>query len=379
MKQTLLLMVLALGMCSTIGFAQEKKYHVEDDGFEWYLISQDGTEGAQDKYGRTILPVEYKSIFYSNGFFEVRSRNSYIESTSLLDQQGHLIVPEGYYPIHVLGEDNTRWIKVWDKDNHEGAYNIYGKCIIPISRKYVGVTRLGDKHGEKNVYYQCRHNGEYYKYGKFSICDASGKVVFTTSKEYRSIGLVRDKASGKYALVVLTDHWFFINMDERILWDPQCYTYSVEGSVFKIQKSKEGPWRNLTQQEKNKILFSADLLKGNTEYFAHASEYPMHKIGETPSSNSTASSNAGSNSNNNPGSGTTTVVVEHQHTPQPVQQWQACWACGGMGTMGCDNCGGSGYKYIGDRLHRCSRCNTRGEIPCNVCYGQKGQYITVYQ
>ncbi len=38
LKQTLLLMVLALGMCSDMGFAQKKEYHVEDDGFEWYKL-----------------------------------------------------------------------------------------------------------------------------------------------------------------------------------------------------------------------------------------------------------------------------------------------------------------------------------------------------
>ena len=47
--------------------------------------------------------------------------------------------------------------------------------------------------------------------------------------------------------------------------------------------------------------------------------------------------------------------------------------------MGCDNCGGSGTKYIGDNLRICSRCNGQGIIPCNVCYGNKGQYITVYR
>ena len=96
------------------------------------------------------------------------------------------------------------------------------------------------------------------------------------------------------------------------------------------------------------------------------------------SNSSTSSSNTSSNSNNS-NNKTTTVVVEHHHDPVPVQQWQACFGCGGMGTMGCDNCGGSGTKYIGDRLHRCSRCSGRGIIPCNICYGNKGQYITVYQ
>ena len=95
------------------------------------------------------------------------------------------------------------------------------------------------------------------------------------------------------------------------------------------------------------------------------------------SSSSTASSNSSSSSNS--GNKTTTVVVEHHRDPIPVQQWQACLACGGMGTMGCDNCGGSGTKYIGDRLHRCSLCNGQGIIPCRSCYGNKGQYITVYR
>ena len=377
MRQVLFLMVLAFGMCSAIGFAQKKEYKVEDDGFEWYLIlGQDFKQGAQDKYGNRIISAEFSSIIYTNGFFEV-ARDGFVESSSLLDIQGNLIVPEGcYYPIYVIGEGKTKYIQVSDRNNHEGVYNIYGKCIIPVSRKYVRVTQFGDQ-DEKSVYYLCQHSGGYYEYGKFSICDASGKVVFTTSKEYRSISLMRDKASGKYALAVLTDHWYFVNTDENMLWNPQCYT--IQGYEFKIQKSKDGAWRNLTQQEKNKILVSADLLKGNSEYFAHASEYPMHKIGEKPSSNSTASSNTGSNSNNNHGGGTTTVVVEHHRDPVPVQEWQACFACGGMGTMGCDNCGGSGTKYIGDRLHRCSRCNGRGIIPCNVCFGNKGQYITVYR
>lgn len=94
----------------------------------------------------------------------------------------------------------------------------------------------------------------------------------------------------------------------------------------------------------------------------------------TSSSTSSSSSSTSSNSNNR-----TTIVVEHQHTPQPVQEWQACFGCGGMGTMGCTNCGGSGTKYIGDRLHRCSRCNGQGIIPCNICYGNKGKYVTVYR
>lgn len=100
----------------------------------------------------------------------------------------------------------------------------------------------------------------------------------------------------------------------------------------------------------------------------------VKSIKEVTSSESSSGSKPSINGNS-----TKTIHVEHHRDPVPVQQWQACFACGGMGTMGCDNCGGGGTKYIGDRLHRCSRCNGRGIIPCNVCYGNKGQYITVYQ
>lgn len=98
-----------------------------------------------------------------------------------------------------------------------------------------------------------------------------------------------------------------------------------------------------------------------------------------PSSSTSSSSSSSSSNNNNSGNKITTVVVEHPRDLAPVQEWHACFGCGGMGTMGCDFCGGSGTKYIGDRLHRCSRCNGRGIIPCNVCYGNKGQYVTVYK
>ena len=115
-----------------------------------------------------------------------------------------------------------------------------------------------------------------------------------------------------------------------------------------------------------------DLYYSFTEYSSSSSS--------PSSSSSNSSSSSSSSSSFNSSSGTTqTVIVEHHRDPVPVQEWQACFGCGGMGTMGCDNCGGSGTKYIGDRLHRCSRCNGGGIIPCNVCYGNKGKYVTVYR
>ena len=371
MKQTIILLVLALGMCSVKGVAQEKEYKVEDNGFEWYKIRQGSLCGAQNKFGTTIIPAKFDWVFYSNGFFEVTRVAGDLSSTSLLDLQGNLIVPEGYYPILVLGEGKTKWIQVSDRNNHEGAYNIYGKCVVPVSRKYVRVTQLGSEKGEQNVYYLCQHNGGYYEYGIFSICDASGKVVFTTSKEYRSVSLMRDKSSGKYALGVLTDHWYFVNLDEKTLWNPQCYT--IEGSEFKIQKSKDGAWRNITPQEKNRILFSADLLKGNTDYFAHASEQPMQRIDQNGMS---SGGNNGTAWRQQSG-GTTTVVVEHHHDPVPMQVWKQCTGCYGSG-MCQSGCGGSGWftGYSGNST-RCIGCGGSGK--CQFCAGQGGHYEVEYR
>ncbi len=385
MKQKLLLMVLALGMCSAIGFAQEKEYHVEDDGFEWYKVSkyENGERyyGAQDKFGNTLIPTHYCYLHYTNGFFNITPERG-TSLSGLADKNGNLIIPTEYtLSVPMVGSQfpvpHISVIKVLaDNRKIEGIYDTYGRCIIPISRGYYRITMYGSKNGKNNILYLCQHT----KGGsKYSFCDATGKCVFTTSRTYEDCCLIKHPTSKKYALIAKTaGRWSFIDKDERTIWNANAISHNGEWPI-KIKTSENGSLRNLTQVESNKILFSANWLDGNSEYFAHASEYPMHKIGETPSSNSAASSNTGSNSNNNPGGGTTTVVVEHQYTPQPVQEWQACFGCGGMGTMGCDNCGGSGTKYIGDSLHRCSRCNGQGIIPCNICYGSKGKYVTVYR
>ena len=382
MKQKLFLMVLALEMLSISASAQTKEYQVEDDGFEWYKILQGSSYGALDKFESTIIEPKYINVSYQNGFFEVAKKENNTFCHGLTDVQGNLLVPEVYSLILVFGEGADKYIQVWDKNNYMGIYNIYGKCIIPVSRKYTRVFHSGEE--EKNIHYVCQHTGEYYEYGIFSICDASGKVVFTTSNKYRSIALMRDNKSGKYALGVLTDHWFFVNLNEKTLWDPRCYT--IHGSEFKIQKTKDGPWRNLNNQEKNRILFSADLLKGNRDYFAHTSEQNSQRAKQhealNPSISATTktnpSSSAGSStsgSSSNTGNSTTTIHVEHHRDPVPVQEWVQCTACWGSGN--CPDCAGSGTRYVGDNLRRCWRCGGRGR--CSSCSGQGGRYYTVYK
>ena len=316
MKQTLLLMVLTLVMCSINVSAQTKKYKVEDDGFEWYQITENEMEGAIDKYGNLIIPPVYKVVYYMNATMFGNTRSH------LTDKAGHFVCREDNYG------KKTRFI----------IYNRRGQVLLKTRNKYSDIYLTYHIPAKKFCFHVSIAEGEKRHYGIISRnCEDENPCV------YEDIS-----AANKYP----------------------------------IEVKQNGQWKKLSANQMNTLLMGFDFFKNNELYTEKISSLTWN--GSISSQNeslhgSTQSSNSSLNNNNSSGNNTTTVVVEHHRDPVPVQQWQACFACGGMGTMGCDNCGGGGTKYIGDRLHRCSRCNGRGIIPCNVCYGNKGQYITVYQ
>lgn len=103
MKRTLLLMILALGMCSINTSAQTKEFRIEKDGFEWFLVFQNGKYGALDYKGQNLLPIYFDNIKYNPGN----------------DGRGFEAEIGGY----------------------EGFYKIDGQCIISPERKYKSVCR----------------------------------------------------------------------------------------------------------------------------------------------------------------------------------------------------------------------------------------------
>lgn len=369
--------------------AQTKEYKVEDDGFEWYKLSKysDGHfyYGAQDKFGNTIIPIQkLGGLDYYKGYYRIHRGSGRYEKCGLVDKKGHLIIPMEYSDVACRTglEDN-----IYDFpylcvlcNGISARYNIYGKCLIPITREYSSIWLSGcyskpNRNNENSIYWLCRHKDK--DPSKYSFCDISGKEFFTTSRPYDNCKLIKHPTTGKFAIAVReseSNHWCLIDKDGNILL--QAYELFVYQWPMRIRITKEESIRNLTQTELNKVFFTADWLDGNTEYFAHAAEQSMQRFNQT---NEASGGNNGTAQQQQSSGTQKTVVVEHHRDPVPVQEWQACFACGGMGTMGCDNCGGSGTKYIGDRLRRCSRCNGQGIIPCNVCYGNKGQYITVYK
>ena len=374
----ILILIIAIFLVSGITAQNHREYKIEDDGFEWYHISRDEPGkgpfvGVQDKYGNTIIQQKYGLVKYEKGIFVVMSKDNL--QYGCLDIKGNIIVPTEYDFIMTsyIYKHEPMVINV-KKDDYYGVYDKTGKCLIPVSKRYKSIERMRDFRDETGdtEYYVCKT----VKKGKDKVVlyDASGKMFFESKNYYEFINVFPEK-SGRCALVEIdVNHVYsFINQFDEI-WKPSWASISG-GSYwvndFEVKTDKDNRPRKITQTEINKVCLSVNLIDRNKVYFANLEKSSSH-------TNSSVSNNS-STSNSNSGNNTTTIHVEHHHDPVPVQQWQACFACGGMGTMGCTNCGGGGTKYIGDRLHRCSRCNGRGIIPCNVCYGNKGQYITVYQ
>ncbi len=351
MKQTLLLMMLAFGMININVSAQTKKRasvkettttktrRVENNGYVWYSLHKGNLWGAQDIEGNIIVPIQYSDAEEDWGY------------------------------------ENVHYFRV-KKGDFVGAYTPNGFCVIPIEQHYTDV-KLYYEFGK--VYWVVKKNG-----GATGVLDAKGQVVIIPNELYTGFRIGHDNDGTYYfsarrgSIGSGFEGLYDLNGKEIIPADKYTFVFYNGGKPYAIlgygnnEKRIDLSGLSISQYTKYDYTLYGGLFSDNRSNFGNSSS------SSSSSSNSSSSSSSNSNSNNSGGS-TTTIVVEHQHTPQPVQEWQACFGCGGMGTMGCDNCGGSGTKYIGDRLHRCSRCNGQGIIPCNICYGSKGKYITVYR
>ena len=318
MKQkVLLLLVLALGMCGTAGFAQEKEYKVGEDGFEWYKVSRtvNGQEkyGAEDRYGNMIVPVEYDFMFYSS------------DDNPLLT---------GFKP---------------KKGKFQAWYSKSGKCVIPYSRGYTYIQKW-DK-DEFGTYYTCE------KPDGGSICDRNGREVVSVMVDGLSHISIHSWTNPDNEKV-----YYFLAFHVKKNGEEYYGHADANGRIIVPAESKLIPW----DLAKSRLTTTNNPLAGNRH----------ETLAEAEGRTQGGQNHPAAGQQQQQGGGGKKPIIKD---PVPVQQWQACFGCGGMGTMGCDNCGGSGTKYIGNSLYTCSRCNGRGIIPCNMCHGNKGQYVTVYR
>lgn len=309
------LMVLAMVMCSAMGFAQEKEYQVGEDGFEWYKVKKvvNGKQrvGAEDRYGNMIVPAEYVYIDYVDFW------SRFFDDPALAG-------------FHAAKQEGDAW------------YNKGGKCIVPYSRGYTYIhkTKGGNEFG---TYY------EFHKPDGCGILDKNGReVLFVKFNGSEIPGIRSIEKNGK--------NYYFIEF--LIEKDGKKFYGCADANENIIVEPKYGMSDAISLAESRVTTTNNPLAGNGHETLAEAEARPQGGQNKP-----VAGQQQGGN----------------HRDPVPMQQWQACMGCGGMGTMGCDHCGGSGTRYVGDRLRVCSRCNGQGVIPCNVCYGNKGQYITVYR
>ncbi len=362
MKQTLLL-VLALGMFCINMSAQTKKRtpvkkstttkpsitkerKVGNDGYIWYRLKIGNLYGAIDIDGNIIVPTQYNDIEYVNHgrgdhYFKVLKGDYYGVYTRL----GHIVLSTDKHFTHIemlVGKGKIAW-EVGFNGGRRAALDAKGNEVLPpyYEKIFFNSVYYGEDINRGPFYFIAKQNG------KWGIYDLDGNKVL--NHKYES--------------------------------DIDCYLYDFDGKGPSNLKEygEDGNKKRIQIRNKTRYNYTPfDDLYYPFQYTSLSNSSSSTSL--SPSSSSTSSSSfSSSSSSSNSGNNTTTIHVEHHHDPVPVQEWRACFACGGMGTMGCDNCGGSGTKYIGDRLHRCSRCNGRGIIPCNVCYGNKGKYVTVYK
>ena len=376
MKNFLLIMVLALGMCSIKMSAQTKKQSVTkhtttsrstnsqqggqimkfrqvgEDGYVWYKLKRGNLYGVRDSEGNDIIPIKYDEVNYickeEKGFHYFKVKEGKFEGA--FTREGTMVVSPNsrYWLIELEGASSPKidnggmvfWIAKKENDNTAIILDARGKYVIKLPEGCIW-AHLNSSFGDiKNMfsfaginYFQIEGSG-----AKIGIFDLDGNQI----------------APPIYNMCYLQD------------W----------GNTI----SKELDGKKTQEKIEYKCSTKFNYTPFESLYFAFSKQSLSPSSTSMNTSNSTVTSSSNRNSNNASSTGgTQTIVVEHHRDPIPVQQWQACWACGGMGTMGCDGCGGSGTKYIGDNLRRCGLCNGQGIRPCNICYGNKGQYITVYQ
>lgn len=366
MKQKLLLMVLALGMCSTMVLSQTtRECVVEDDGFEWYKTK--GTNGdqevygAEDRNGNILLPCVFGEIRYD--YYDERSWGAY---------GAGFIVRKPFKPRRSISERDC-----------VGYYLRNGKCIIPFARTMVVERKRTES--LMGTYYECVKLADRETDFRKVICDVNGKetIVFNNI-DYQNVDHLQFRQEKGVFYIQFTAYHLesgyghgLADGNGKIIVAPKSgqpeIVLSKNGQNFGFTDST-GKWISLAPvtSMSTKVNPLANNPKENPDATLLVSTQQPNNI-----SSSRTSSTRNNSSNSNSGKSTQTVVVEHHRDPVPVQEWQQCPGCYGSGQCPMVQCGGSGWYYVGDRVTTCSRCHGSGK--CTTCAGKGGHYITVYR
>ena len=164
MKRVYLLILALMASANIINAQVTKELYIEEGGFEWYHISNDDYEGAEDRNHKVLIPLskKYTNVDYNDGYFIVEYDYDYEGLYNLTGKE--LISVKRKYES-VMPVDDFILVEI---DNYEGACDLTGKEIISPKRGYDKVNKI-DNHYivEKN--------------GKEGACDLNGKEIVPTS------------------------------------------------------------------------------------------------------------------------------------------------------------------------------------------------------
>lgn len=341
-----------------------------------YRVGTKGNYALISNNRKVLLPPKYNAIgLMADNLIKFEDKSGY---WGVVNNNGIVLIPTTRQYLSIGNYDNSTKSFSFTKKGYKGYCNSGGK-ELSIIKILPTIDEIKTRGSYSSIVKLLNGKANFYKVSKgglYGLTDEEGKEVVPcemTALESAGTGYLRYKLNG---------FWGLMNYQGKILIDTdRGYTSIGDYKSFNKRFSYtmngyKGECNSLGQQI-SKIKVATQNPSTSVASSSSSSSSSSRTSSSSSSTSSTASSSSSGSSNS--GNSTTTIHVEHHRDPVPMQQWQACFACGGMGTMGCDFCGGSGTKYIGDRLHRCSRCNGRGIIPCNVCYGNKGQYVTVYK
>ncbi len=203
MKQTLLLIVLTLGMTETSFSKQltgvlpsnnsskvlKKTKQLESDGFIWYKIKGGNYYGAQNEKGEYIIPIKYDEINYvsspkeSTCFFKVKS-NNYLGSYSTngiysIKIESHFSSID-LHRHYVNGEYKDKIYWVVEKNGRKGIADAQGELVIGTLYDNIKMQRVSPHYMFDKPVNPKLSDAVYFKIekdGNYGISDLNGNII----------------------------------------------------------------------------------------------------------------------------------------------------------------------------------------------------------
>ena len=252
---------------------------IEEDGFVWYKLCENGLYGATDASGKTIIPIRYSDVTYrcqdvniykeESGYhyFEVEDKNDY---QGVYSREGTSIIPVNrrYTDIDLEREENKWYWIAEDENNYEDKkelLDVKGNIIIPFNKGYDEIFIEKAYKGHSPFYISVERNGFE------GVLDLNGNLVISPNKyktcwpDYNDLKVKYPNGEEKILPAVKLDqntrfdfkpfdnlYYSYKKDHDKTLKTPTGYTYHVKS---------DGKFMNVYTPDKKKLLLSSSIYK----------------------------------------------------------------------------------------------------------------------